>query len=93
MTDIARIVVEIDGLPHFQSFHCAKCSTPIREYTLQIYAICPRSGIEHKCRNFGAIEAEIQDGMDAVLLWTGTGECFDAAMRRHPELFAGENES
>lgn len=91
MTDISRLVEEIEMLPHFRQFKCGKCSTNIRVHILQIHAVCPSCGIDYKCRGSGAIGTELQDLIDAVLLWAGRGESFDAVMKRRDELFTAED--
>lgn len=69
-----RIIDAIEALPHFETFACSKCGRTIRAHVLQIYAICSGCGTEHKCRAFGGIGTEIEDVIDAVLLWIARGD-------------------
>jgi hypothetical protein len=86
MTDVSRMLREIEMLPHFREFECRKCSAKIRVHVLQICAVCPNCGADYKCRGSGGIGTELQDLIDGVLLWAGRGESFDAVMRRREEL-------
>ena len=92
MTDISSIISEIGRLPHFRTFTCRDCSAEIRVHALQIYAVCPRCGVRHKCRAFGAVGTELQDVIDAVLTWSGEGEAFEAVMKRRQEILADEGD-
>jgi predicted RNA-binding Zn-ribbon protein involved in translation (DUF1610 family) len=88
MTDVSRIISEIELLQHFLTFRCKECPAEIRVHALQIYAVCPQCGLQHKCRSFGAIGTELEDVIDAVLAWSGEGETFEAVMRRRQEILS-----
>jgi hypothetical protein len=90
MSDLSSIVSEIKRLPHFCSLQCQGCSTEMRVHALQIYAECPKCGRRHKCRALAASGSEIQDVIDAVLGWAGSGEEFDAVMKRRDQIIAGQ---
>jgi len=92
MTDIARIITEIEKLPHFSTFKCNDCSAEVRVHALQIYATCPQCGAQRKCRASGAVGTEIQDVIDAVLAWAGQGESFDAVMKQRQKILADEDD-
>jgi hypothetical protein len=92
MTDIAPIISEIERLPHFRTFKCRDCSGAIRVHALQIYALCPQCGVQHKCRSFSAVGTELEDVIDAVLAWAGDGEAFDAVMKRRQQILADEDD-
>ncbi len=53
---------------------------------MELYAKCPKCGTNHKCRGFGAAGTEIQDVIDAVLAWAGSGDAWEAVVRRHAEI-------
>jgi len=89
MTDI---ITDIRHLPHFHTMKCSGCSTEIRVHALQIYADCPQCGLRHKCRGFAAAGSETQDVIDAVLVWAGQGESFDAVMKRRQEILADDDD-
>src|SRR5260221_412844 len=61
----------IKKLPTFRAFAFQKCAASIRVHALEIYANCPRCGLQHKTRAFGGIGTEVQDVIDAVLEWAG----------------------
>ena len=64
----------------------------MRVHALQIYSRCPQCGDERKCRRFGAFGTELKDLIDAVLIWAGEGESFDAVMARRAEMLADDDE-
>lgn len=83
MTEFGKIFQEVEQWEHFQTINCPKCDKTIRYHCLEIYAICPKCKTEQKVRAFGAVGTEIQDVIDAVLKWSGTGTQFDAVLKRH----------
>jgi len=85
-------IQEIKNLPHFRDLKCPQCGTNTRVHALQIYAHCPQCGTKYKYRGYGAIGAEIQDVVDAVLEWAGEGETFDAVLERHRQTKAGKDD-
>jgi hypothetical protein len=92
MTDIARIITEIEQLPHFRTFKCSRCSAEMRVHALQMYAVCPQCSVKHKCRAFGAAGTELQDVIDAVLTWAGEGESFEAVMAHRKKILADDDD-
>ena len=93
MNTVADIISEIEQLPHVHTLKCKDCSTEIRVHALQIYAVCPKCGLRHKCRSFGAVGTELEDVIDAVLTWAGEGESFDAVMKRRQEILDDDDET
>jgi Zn finger protein HypA/HybF involved in hydrogenase expression len=71
----------IEKLPPFRTFACQKCGASIRVHALEMYANCPKCGLEHKTRGFGGIGTEVHDVIDAVLEWAGVSR--DEVKRRH----------
>lgn len=92
MTDVNAMIDEIQRLPHFRNLACTKCSGNMRVHALQICSVCERCGTLHKCRGFGAIGTELGDLIDAVLVWCGQGEEFEAVMVRRAELLEPDPE-
>lgn len=79
-----RIEDDIDAiqkLPAFRTLACGKCGALIRVHALEIYANCPKCGLQHKTRAFGGIGTEVQDLIDAVLEWAGVSR--DEVKQRH----------
>ncbi len=91
MSTVTNIISELEQLPHFHTFKCKDCSTEIRVHALQIYAVCPKCGLRHKCRSYGAVGTELEDIIDAVLIWAGKGESFEAVMKRRQEILEDDN--
>ena len=89
---MSDLISELQHLPHFRSFECPACSATLRVHALQIYSHCPECGEKRKNRAFGGVGTEIQDFVDAVLVWAGEGESFDAVMTRRRELLADDKE-
>jgi len=88
---LGKVIEEIQALEHFHTLACSECDTSIRYHTLQIYAVCPKCGGQHKVRSFGGVGTEIQDVIDAVLEWAGTGENFEAVLNRHTDIQTDRN--
>ena len=80
------VISEIEALEHFREVKCYNCNEAFRIHVLQIHVQCSACGAEAKCRGFGGIGTEIQDVVDAVLKWAGSGEEFAAVMRRRDEI-------
>ena len=89
---MSDLISELQHLPHFRSFQCPACAATVRVHALRIYSHCAECGDEQKSRAFGGIGTEIQDFVDAVLVWAGEGESFNAVMTRRTELLAGGKE-
>ena len=71
----------IKNLPPFRTFACQQCGTSIRVHALEIYANCPKCGLQHKTRAFGGIGTEVEDVIDGVLDWAGISR--EEVKRRH----------
>jgi hypothetical protein len=50
-------------------------------HALEIYANCPKCGLQHKTRAFGGIGTEVEDVVDAVFEWAGISP--EEAKKRH----------
>ena len=68
-------------IPPFRTFACQKCGATIRTHALEIYANCPKCGLQYKNRAFGGIGTEVEDVIDAVLEWAGISR--EEVKRRH----------
>jgi len=90
MSDISSIISRIQELPHYFKFKCRACAAEVRVYALQIHANCPQCGLKHRCRAYVEVDEEIQDVIDAVLVWAGKGASFAAFIQRREEILAGE---
>ena len=88
---LSKVIDEIHSLEHFRTLVCSGCDTSIRYHALQISVVCPKCGGQHKVRSFGGIGTEIQDVIDAVLEWAGTGENFEGVLKRHNEIQTDRN--
>ena len=84
--NLNTVIDEIHSLEHFSTFVCPDCDALIRYHTLQIYAVCSNCGAQRKVRSFGGVGTEIQDVIDSVLEWAGTGENLEAVLNRHKEI-------
>ncbi len=77
-----QIIEEINSLPHYREFTCKNCGLKQKVYILVIQGKCEQCGIIYKYRGFGSIGTEIEDVIDAVLEWLGTGSELEDAMNR-----------
>lgn len=82
--ELNRIMEEIEALPRTKPFSC--CGQTTEVCTLDIYAQCPVCKKKSKLRGYGPIGTEIQDMIDAVLKWLGSGKEFEMVMRRKREI-------
>jgi hypothetical protein len=78
--ELDDLIEEIRVLPRTKSFTC--CGRTMDVSTLDMYAQCPTCGKRSKLRGYGAIGTEIQDVIDAVLRWMGTGQEFERILQR-----------
>jgi predicted RNA-binding Zn-ribbon protein involved in translation (DUF1610 family) len=85
-TVLGELIAEIEKLRHFRTFPCPACGASVRVHALQFYSHCPQCGEQRKWRSFGACGTELQDIIDAVLIWAGEGESFDAVMDRRAQI-------
>ena len=77
-------IEQIRTLPKTRPFTC--CGRTTNVSILQIYGQCPECGQNVKMRRLGSVGSEIEDVIDAVLEWMGTGKDFEMAMRRKREI-------
>lgn len=66
-------------LPRFHTITCGGCSAAIRHIPPAIYATCPKCGRRSKMRSYCA-GPDIEDIIDLVVIWLGTGPERDAIM-------------
>jgi hypothetical protein len=85
--ELNRIMEEIGALPRTKPFSC--CGQTREVCTLDIYALCPVCQKKSKLRGFFPIGTEIQDVIDAVLKWMGTGKEFEMILQRKREIEKG----
>jgi DNA-directed RNA polymerase subunit RPC12/RpoP len=76
----------INKLPHERTFVCTKCGQQGTTSVLSIYADCQQCSTRLKLRGYVAIGGEVEDVIDAVLKWIGSGATLEAAMRRKSEV-------
>ncbi len=77
----ARVIEDIESLPHYREFTCKQCGHRQSAYSLTIQARCERCNTPVKLRRYAATP-EIEDVIDAVLSWLGQGREFELAMER-----------
>jgi len=82
----ASLIEMINKLPHERAFICPKCGRRDAVNVLSIYTDCPQCSTRQKLRGYGAVGGEVEDVIDAVLKWMGSGASLDAAMKRKEEL-------
>jgi hypothetical protein len=82
--ELDDVVDEIRAFPRTKPFACCGRTTEVS--SLEIYAQCPVCSKTSKLRGYGAIGTEIQDVIDAVLLWMGKGPDFERALQRKKAL-------
>jgi hypothetical protein len=88
---LSQVIDEIHELEHFHALTCSKCQDSFRYHVLQVYADCPKCLAQHKVRALGGGGTEIQDVVDAVLLWAGEGESLEAVLLRHRQIQEDED--
>ena len=76
-----EVIDEIQTLPHYREYTCRKCGHNQKVFILKIQSICEQCGRECKFRGFAPIGSELEDVIEAVLAWMGTGTDFDDAMK------------
>lgn len=81
-----RVISDIEQLPHFREVECKQCGSSLVVHALQINAVCDGCGVKMKLRGYAAIGSEVQDVIDAVLKWMGTGSAYEATMKRHKAI-------
>jgi hypothetical protein len=84
------LIDTINKLPHERTFVCTKCGQAGTASILSIYSDCQRCSTRHKLRGYGAMGDEVEDIIDAVLTWMGSGATLDAVMRRKREIEESE---
>jgi ribosomal protein S27E len=74
------VINEIKNLPHYRKYTCVQCGHSQQIYALLIQASCEKCGRQTKLRGYAALGSEVEDVIDAVLVWLGTGDEFKAAV-------------
>lgn len=77
-----KVIEEIENLPHYREYICKHCGHRQKIYSLTIQTKCGICGKPTKLRGFGSLGSEVEDVIDAVLAWLGTGDEFELAMKR-----------
>src|SRR5262245_61379173 len=83
---IEHVIEKIENLPHERTFVCTNCGQRGTASILSIHVNCERCSKRLKLRGYGSIGIEIEDVVDAVLEWMGTGARLEAVMRRKLEI-------
>jgi hypothetical protein len=78
----SNVIDDIVELPHTRAWMCDACGSENKAYVLDVYAACGKCERKAKMRGYAAIGGEVEDVVDAVLAWMGTGADFDNAMLR-----------
>jgi DNA-directed RNA polymerase subunit RPC12/RpoP len=82
----SNLISMISKLSHERTFVCPKCGRHGVVGILSMYVDCPQCSTRLKLRGYGAIGDDVEDVVDAVLAWMGSGATMDAAMKRKEEL-------
>ncbi len=77
-----NVIEDIQKLPHFRDFTCNQCGNKQKVYSLSLNIECKNCKAQSKSRGYASIGSEVEDVIDAVLEWLGTGEEFLLAMER-----------
>lgn len=75
------IIEEIQKLPHYREFTCIKCGHKQKVFILVIHGKCEQCATEYKFRGIAPIGSELEDVIDTVLAWIGSGDEFEDAMK------------
>jgi hypothetical protein len=76
------VIEKIQKLPHDRIWMCRKCGQRNTASVLAIDVDCERCSTKHKLRGDAAIGTEVEDVIDAVLEWMGTGARLEVVMKR-----------
>lgn len=82
----ASLIDTINKLSHERAFVCPQCGRPGVAGILSMYADCAQCSTRVKLRGYSAVGGEVEDVVDAVLRWMGSGATMDAAMKRKREI-------
>jgi len=74
-------ISDIENLPHYREYTCSQCGHKQRAYILWIQRECENCGVRSKLRGIASIGSEIEDVIDSVLIWLGSGADFELAMK------------
>ena len=75
-----NVMEDIQRLPHYREFTCKRCGHKQQVYSLLVQAQCERCNTPVKLRRYSAAP-EIEDVIDNVLSWLGTGKEFQFSHR------------
>ncbi len=75
------VIADIQNLPHYREYTCKKCGHKQKVFILRIQPSCIECGNRSKLRGYAAQGSEVEDVIDAVLNWLGTGSEFEEAMK------------
>jgi hypothetical protein len=76
-----KAIEDIENLPHYREYVCPQCGYRQQVYVLTVQSHCERCHTPVKLRCFTAA-LEVEDIIDAVLVWMGKGTEFEQAMER-----------
>jgi hypothetical protein len=68
----------------------SNCGKTQRVYSLLMQTNCHECGTRIKLRGYGAIGSEVEDVIDAVLLWLGENKDLANALQRKQEIDSEE---
>lgn len=88
----SEIIEDINRLPRFREVVCTKCGYKQKVHSLTMQTNCEDCGTLLKLRGYAAMGSEIEDVIDAVLLWLGQGDEFSLAMERKRVLDEAEEQ-
>jgi ribosomal protein L37E len=77
----ADVIEDIEKLSHYREYTCRQCGHKQKAYSLVVQSRCEKCGVWSKLRRYAA-SPEIEDVVDAALIWLGEGEEFKLAMER-----------
>lgn len=77
----SETIEDIKKLPHYREYTCKVCGHKQKAYILLIQANCENCGTRTKLRSYAAIGSEVEDVIDTVLDWLGTGSDLEDAMK------------
>jgi len=75
------VIEQIEDLPRFREFTCTVCGHMQKAYALLIQTRCENCQEKLKLRGLASIGSEIEDVIDAVLVWLGEGEELESALK------------
>jgi len=82
----SNVIEMIEKLPHERQVLCRKCGAKSEVSSLAINQNCPHCSNPMKLRGYASIGSEVEDVIDAVLKWMGSGKRLEAVLKRKEEL-------